>query len=152
MKLDISFSTKKFEDRIKTIEREAPAKIDTALFATAQYGINIILDRTQEGQGINGPFAPYSKSYAKEKREGWPKTKSRSAFSGDSSGIVNLNVTGRMTGSITATKGRGFARIGFSNQESAKKAYFNHRRRPFFGFNRNEKTRLRNYFRKVLFK
>lgn len=152
MKIDISFSTKKFENRIKDIERKAPAKIDDALYETATHGINMILDRTQEGRGINGPFAPYSASYAKAKRKGWPKTKARSKFSGDPSGVVNLNVTGQMTGSITATRGRGFTKIGFNDALAAEKAYFNHKRRPFFGFSRNEKVRLRNYFRKVLFK
>ena len=152
MRIDISLSTKAIKDRLQKIERELPNELDTALFETAQVGIAIILDRTEKGIGIKGAFAPYSKRYAKEKREGWPKDKYRSSFSGDPSGVVNLNVTGEMTDSIVPKKNRGFAEIKFSKPSAAKKAYFNNKKRPFFGFSRGERQRLVNYLKKRLFK
>lgn len=152
MRIDISLSTKALKDRLAKIERELPNELDTALFATAQMGEAIILDRTEKGQGIKGAFAPYSILYAKAKREGWPKTRNRSAFSGDPSGVVNLNVTGEMTSSMVAKKGRGYAEIKFSKPSAARKAYFNNKTRPFFGFSRGERQRLVNYFKKRLFK
>ena len=152
MKIDISLSTKSILDKLEKMERELPAQLDTALYSAAQFGASIILDRTEKGEGINGPFAPYSARYAKAKREGWPKAKGRSAFSGDPTGVVNLNVTGEMTGSMVAKKGRGYAEIKFSKPSAAKKAFFNNKKRPFFGFSRGERTRLVNHIKKVLFK
>lgn len=151
MKLTISLSTKAFEDRVKQMEREVPKQIDLALYSAGQFAISIILDRTEKGMGIDGLFAPYSARYAKAKREGWPATKGRSAFGGDPSGVVNLNVTGEMTSGITATKYRGYTRIGFTNPRASKKAYFNNQKRPFFGLSRGERTRLVNHFKKRLF-
>lgn len=152
MRIDISLSTAAIKDRLKQIERDLPKELDTALYETAQVGAAIILDRTEKGQGIKGAFAPYSARYAKEKREGWPKDKYRSSFSGDPSGIVNLNVTGEMTDSMIPIKGRGFAKIKFSKPSAAKKAFFNNKKRPFFGFSRGERQRLVNYLKKRLFK
>lgn len=157
MKIDISLSTAGVAKRLQQIERDLPRALDTALYATAQHAENLILDRTREGRGIKGTFRPYSARYAKAKRDGWPASKEgaktyRSAFSGDRSGVVNLNVTGSMLNAMTAIKGRGYAEIKFTRAAESKKAYFNNKLRPFFGFNATERRQLTEFMKRRLFK
>lgn len=139
MKVDISLSTGALAQRLAQIERELPAQLDNALYATAQLGENLILDRTQRGIGIMGTFSPYSVGYALFRQK-----KGR--------GInVDLNFTGSMLGSMVADKNRGYAEIKFSRASESRKAYFNNQKRPFFGFNANEKRRLVEFMKKRLF-
>lgn len=152
MKFEFDINTKQIAARMAAYEGDVDKNIDTALYATAQNAVAIILDRTEAGMGVLGIFKPYSVSYAKAKREGWPASKGRSAFSGDSSGKVNLNVTGEMTGEMINVKGRGFAEIKFSNPRASRKAYFNNKTRYFFGLNGTEKKRLTTYLRSRLFR
>ena len=140
MKIDITLNTKAFETRLKEIERTMPRDIDNALFATAQYGENIILARTKKGMGINGSFKAYTPKYAL-----FRKAKGRGSN-------VDLNFTGQMLNSMTARKGRGFAEIKFTRATESRKAYWNNRSRPFFGFNMAEKSKLATFFAKRLFK
>ena len=140
MNVTITLNTKAITSRLKQIEREMPSQIDNALYATAQYGENIILNRTKKGQGISGMFARYTPKYAEFRR-----SKGRG-------NTVDLNFTGMMLGSMTASKGRGYAEIGFSRATESKKAYFNNQRRPFFGFNASERRKLIEFMKKRLFK
>jgi len=117
-----------------------PAQIDRALAITAQQGVNMILDRTRKGKGINFPFKPYSDKYAKFRSQ-----KGRQVFP------VNLNFSGRMLGAMATQRVRqSFQKIYFDRAEESRKAYFNNQIRPFFGFNDREKAFLGKFFRSRL--
>jgi hypothetical protein len=147
--ISVQANTAKVEIALDNLMKQMPQKVERALTITAQQGINIILDRTEKGRGINGPFARYTPAYAKRKAEGWPSTKTQRAFSGDPSGIVNLNVRGEMLASMTSKAKRTTATIFFSRATENNKAYWNSRKRPFFGFNDQEKRTLAKVFQKV---
>ena len=152
MNADLTTNANKVTVNLDRMINALPQDVDKTLFATAQYGINLILDRTEKGRGITGPFKRYTPQYAKIKRSGWSRTPTRRGFSGDPSGTVNLMVTGEMLGSMSAKKGRGVSSILFARQSEARKAAFNQKKRPFFGFNTAEKQRLGDFFRARLIK
>lgn len=147
--ISVKANTAKVEIALDNLMKQMPQKVERALSITAQQGINIILDRTEKGRGINGPFTRYTPAYAKRKAEGWPSTKTQRAFSGDPSGIVNLNVRGEMLASMTSKAKRTTATIFFSRATENNKAYWNSRKRPFFGFNDQEKRTLAKVFQKA---
>lgn len=126
--------------------KDLPEIISTALHKTAQAGIQVIQDRTEKGVGYEGRFKKYTPEYARYKASGWPKGETRSAFSGDPSGIVNLQVTGDMLGNMSAFKRSDYATIKFTRAVEAEKAFYNNRTRPFFGFNESEKRKLSKFF------
>ena len=148
VKVDIK--PKSFKGIAKKRQAEIKAGIKLALSRTAQVGINIIQDRTEKGQGNEGKFKAYSKDYAIAKKEGWPKSKDRSSFSGDASGIVNLNVTGKMTGGMTSKANSSRAVIFFTNPKITERAMINDSIRPFFGFSRLEEKQLAKTFERFL--
>ena len=150
VKVDIK--PKSFKGIAKKRQAEIKAGIKLALSKTAQVGINIIQDRTEKGQGYEGKFKAYSKGYAKAKKSGWPKSKDRSSFSGDASGIVNLNVTGSrgMLASMTSKANSSRAVIFFTNPNATEKAVHNNKTRAFFGFNRLEEKQLAKTFERFL--
>jgi hypothetical protein len=151
MNISLEILDKSLLNKLKEIERELPDQVDKALFDAAAYGASLILDRTEKGDGVDGAFAPYSKQYAAAKKAGWPRTKTRSAFSGDATGIVNLMVTGKMLSAITPRKGRGYSEIRFSTATANKKAFFNNQKRPFFKFNMTEQRLIVARIKKRLF-
>ena len=139
MRVDISLDMTKFKNRLNQIERELPDQLDDALQKTAFFGSNLIATRTQAGFGIKGMMAAYTPEYAEFRRK-----KGR--------GIdVDLNFTGQMWASLTAVRNRGYAEIRFSDALGNRKAYFNNKRRPFFGFNAEETKRLVEFMKKRLF-
>ena len=154
--ISVKANTAKVELKLDEIMKTMPQKVERALKITAMTGINIIQDRTARGVGIKGPFARYSPGYAKAKAQGWPNANERPAFSGDPSGIVNLNVTGQMTGGMSV-KAKGFsAQIYFPSALNNKKAFWNQYMkkspryaRPFFGFNPKEKSTLAKQFQRA---
>jgi hypothetical protein len=150
--ISVDVRTDKVQIMLTEAMKNMPLKVERALSITAQQGINIILDRTEKGRGIKGPFAryaPYTPAYAKRKAEGWPSTKTQRAFSGDPSGIVNLNVRGEMLGAMIS-KSKGLtATISFARATENNKAYWNSRKRPFFGFNDKEKRTLAKVFQRA---
>jgi len=147
--ISVKANTAKVELKLDEIMKTMPQKVERALSITAQQGINIILDRTEKGKGINGPFARYTPAYATRKANGWPATATQRAFSGDPSRIVNLNLRGEMLASMTS-KAKGFtASIFFARATENNKAYWNSRKRPFFGFNAQEKRTLGKIFQKA---
>lgn len=150
--MSVSMNSKALERRLKMLEKKLPQKIDNALSKTAQKGAEIITQKASRGLGAFAPFVAYSDEYAKAKREGWERTASRPAFSGDASGRVNLMVTGRMWAALTTSKRRGYAVIYFRGAEEAKKAFYNNERREFMGFNRTSQKRLFKIFQREVFK
>jgi hypothetical protein len=139
MNITISLLDKAVKDRLAQIERDLPDQLDKALAQTAYYGANIIADRGKDGRGISGVFKPYTPKYAEFRRENGRGIK------------VDLNYTGQMWSSISGFKNRGYAEIRFSNALANKKAYFNNKLRPFFGFNTSEKRQLLEFMKRRLF-
>ncbi len=106
-----------------------------ALSKVALLGINLIEGRTEKGTGYKGgKFKRYSENYAKFRRKKGRGKK------------VDLQFSGRMLGSMTSKADSRKATIFFTRGEEAKKAAFNDRTRPFFGFNRKDKKRLAKRF------
>lgn len=152
MKLEIKIDSAQVQKDLKKTKLEINRLISKTLLKTAQYGTQIILDRTEKGFGYEGKFAPYSPAYRKAKAQGWNKAgSSRRAFGGDKSGIVNLTVHGEMLSSIQQRSlGSNVVEIYFGIATEAKKAAFNNQKRKFFGFNAGEQDKLSKFFYKEL--
>ena len=147
MNVNLSLNIDEVEKSLNKTKAEIRAIVEKSLMKTAQYGTQIILDRTEKGVGYLGKFAPYSPAYRKAKAAGWKATPTRRGFGGDSSGVVNLNVSGSMLSSIQSRViDKNTARIYFGRGAEARKAAFNDERRPFFGFNNKEQEALSRFF------
>ena len=152
MKLDIKVDMAQVQKDLKKTQLEMNRLISKTLMKTAQYGTQIILDRTAKGVGYEGKFTAYSPAYRKAKAEGWNRAGSgRRSFGGDKSGIVNLTVHGEMLSSIQQRSlGANVVEIFFGRATEAKKAAFNNQKRKFFGFNQSEVGQLNKFFLKEL--
>lgn len=147
MKTTVVFDSRELERKLGKIQRSMPAMIDRALIQTAQFGTDLILDRTSRGIGYEGAFKSYSPGYVKRKGEGWRGTAKTIGFGGGPTSPVNLTLRGEMLGAMASTKVKtGVAKIYFTKAPEAKKAAFNNKTRPFFGFNSSEQNRLRKFF------
>lgn len=138
--MKVSFDATRVTALLDKSAKALPSDIDAALFKTAQAGIQIITDKLDQGKGYKGTFRPYSPAYLKWKREKF----------GAVTSTVNLQLTNQMVKSIIPVKGRGFAEIKLSNPEANKKAYFNNRTRPFFGFDQKNQRNLVRFFKKAV--
>tara|TARA_B100000768_G_C11195194_1_gene339146 strand:- start:281 stop:703 length:423 start_codon:yes stop_codon:yes gene_type:complete len=135
MQVNITTNAKKVQEALKQKGKDVKQSLKRALSITAQEGINIIEDRTQDGVGYKGgAFKSYSEKYAKFRRD-----KGRGKR-------VDLQFSGRMLGSMTSKADSKKATIFFTRAAEAKKAAMNDKTRPFFGFNRQEEKRLANIF------
>ncbi len=135
MQFSLKTNAKKVQAALKKKGKDIDKSMKRALSITAQQGINIIEDRTQDGVGYKGgAFKGYSEKYAKFRR-----AKGRGKN-------VDLQFSGRMLGSMTSKADRKKATIFFTRAEEAKKAAMNDKTRPFFGFNRQEEKQLANVF------
>jgi len=147
MKIDFVFDSKRLERELSKMQKSMPQAVDRVLLQTAQFGTNIILDRTERGYGYAGRFNAYTPEYVKRKGQGWSSTGKTRGFGGAPTSPVNLNLRGEMLGSMASAKVKsGVAKIYFTRQTEAKKAAFNNKTRPFFGFNQREQDRLRKFF------
>ena len=135
MQFNINASVNKIEKALKKKGKDVKQSFKRALSITAQQGINIIEDRTQSGVGYKGGmFKPYTEKYRIfRKKKGRGKD-------------VDLQFTGRMLGSMTSKATGKKATIFFTRGEEAKKAAMNDKKRPFFGFNRQEERQLAKVF------
>ena len=140
MDLDITTNAERIIRALRRRGRDVNESIKSALSITAQEGINIIEQRTQDGKGYkDGAFKPYSEKYSRFRR---------SRGRGQN---VDLQFTGRMLGSMTSRADSKKAIIFFTRAEEAKKAAMNNKTRPFFGFSRKERKQLgRVFFRNIL--
>jgi hypothetical protein len=137
--LPIEVELPKNINQIVQAERNSVQKgVNRAIGRTASLGKQIILRRTKAGDGFDGAFKGYSGSYISAlEKKGFPTSP------------VDLFATGQMLGSMQVeTLNRRTARIYFSNPEASKKAAFNNKTRPFFGFSDKEEGRLGRFFRK----
>lgn len=138
----VQVDTKAVDRLLNKMIKEQPKKVERALGRTAEKGIRVILDRTEKGKGLYGRFKPYSPKYA-EYRKSIDATTS----------IVDLNVTGQMTKDLKVQKTTKFESvIGFIQETERRKAQYNNKLRPWFGFTRKEEDRLRKVFKKELFR
>lgn len=135
MQFSLKTNAKKVQAALKKKGKDIDKSMKRALSITAQQGINIIEDRTQDGVGYKGgAFKGYSEKYAK-----FRSAKGRGKN-------VDLQFSGRMLGSMTSKADRKKATIFFTRAEEAKKAAMNDKTRPFFGFNKQEEKQLANIF------
>ena len=147
MNVKFDIDTRKLDAELKKMGRALPAKIDKTLLQTAQFGTNLILDRTAKGVGFTGRFKSYTPEYVKRKGQGWSSTGRTRGFGGAPTSPVNLTLRGEMLGAMASAKVKsGIAKIYFTRSTEAKKAAFNNKTRPFFGFNNLEEDRLRKFF------
>lgn len=137
MKLNFVFDSAKVSRELKKVQKSMVGQIDRALLQTAQFGTQLILDRTAKGEGYTGgSFGAYNPKYAL-----FRKAKGRQVSP------VDLNFSGKMLGSMASAKVKsGVAKIYFTRATEAKKAAMNDAKRPFFGFGKLEQERLRKFF------
>ena len=149
--MSISVNSQEVVLSVGRFKKNMNVNIEKTLMKTANYGIQIILTRTQKGQGLNGAFRPYSPQYLKWKTQKY----------GSISRTPNLQLTNEMLGAIAPTKVSpktvrlGFTRLGAGTAVSkigpAKKAWYNQVAgrvlRPFFGFTKPEIKRLTQFFK-----
>jgi hypothetical protein len=149
VKMDVDIDTTRLEANLKKLGRSLSRQIDKTLLQTAQFGSDLILDRTKQGMGYKGKFRAYTPEYVKRKGQGWKSTSKTIGFGGAPTSPVNLSLRGEMLGSMASAKvKKGIAKIYFTRAPEAKKAAFNNQTRPFFGFNPLEKARLVKFFGK----
>ena len=148
MELNIKADSSAIKRMMLAVTADLDITTKQGLCAAAQYAETLILNRTAKGTGVNGRFAPYSKGYAEAKGKGWSKSASRIGFGGDASGVVNLMVHGTMLSSMTHTCQSDRARIFFGRATEAKKAAFNHAKRPFFALNAGERDKVGLFFKR----
>jgi len=136
--IKVDLKPKDIEGLMNSERKSIQKGVNRAIGRTASFGKQIILRRTKAGDGFEGTFKGYSGAYINAlERKGFPTSP------------VDLFATGQMLGSMQVeTLNRRTARIYFSNPEASKKAAFNNRTRPFFGFNDKEEDRLGRFFRK----
>lgn len=135
MQFKIKTNADKIEKALKRKGKNVKQSLAKALSITAQQGINIIEQRTEDGSGYKGgKFKRYSAKYAK-----FRKAKGRGSK-------VDLQFSGRMLGSMTSKSNSRKATIFFTRAEEAKKAAMNNKSRPFFGFSRKERGQLSKVF------
>jgi hypothetical protein len=139
VKVEIDFDSKGMERRLREISMQLPGNVRKALNVTAMYAENYLLNRTEEGRGYRGIFAPYSASYAKFRKK-----------NGYQTNIVDFHFSGQMTGNIKHRVTKNEAIIGFSNELHAKKAAMLNIKRPWFGFNNGEQKKIRKFFYRSL--
>lgn len=134
----IEIDSAKLARELNKTQAEISRDIKRSLRKTAQFGNQIIQERTAKGVGYTGKFEPYSEGYQKVR-----------AKRGRKIAPVDLNFTGKMLGSIAdRLTSKTQAEIYFTRASEAKKAAFNNKSRPFFGFNMKERDRLQRFFNK----
>ena len=140
LKIDVKTFPEDFTKITRAQRRDVKRGVTKGIAQTALKGIEIIENRTEDGMGINGKFAPYPKKYKKWlKNAGYPVEP------------VDLENEGDMLRSMQAkVTSSNEAMLYFDNATQAKKAAFNNQSRPFFGFNDKEEKRLADVFRKQL--
>lgn len=134
--MNLTLGSAKLTARLKRLEKDLPKKIDKALEIVASEGARNIIQRGNRGKGYLGRFAPYSPAYAKIRQK-----------KGRQVNYVDLNDTGQMWNSLSSgMEKRGVAKIYFADALGNKKAYFNNKKRPFFGFSQKDKKALFKFF------
>lgn len=140
LKIEVKTFPEDFTKITRAQRRDVKRGVTSGIRAAAIKGKEIIDNRTADGMGINGAFAPYPEKYLTWlEAAGYPTTP------------VDLENEGDMLRSMQAkVTSSNEAMLYFDNALQAKKAAFNNQSRPFFGFNDKEEKRLADVFRKQL--
>ena len=80
VKMDVDIDTTRLEANLKKLGRSLSSQIDKTLLQTAQFGSDLILDRTKQGMGYKGKFRAYTPEYVKRKGQGWKSTSKTIGF------------------------------------------------------------------------
>jgi hypothetical protein len=120
--------------------KKFPEATEKALGAATILGMFLIKDRTSKGISVEGKlFKPYSPRYMQWKTEhGHPSH-------------PNLNLHGRMLGSMTTGYRKQVGRIYFARKEETYKAIKNEKSRPFFNLNEKERKQVALEFENEFF-
>lgn len=140
VKIDVEQTPKDPTAFIKDLDARKRRNLKRALSVTAQTGINIMLDRTAKGTGIDGAFKSYTPDY-----ENFRSQSGRGV-------TPNLFFSGNMLGSMTSEVRKNEGIIFFSRREESAKASKNNKSRPFFGFTNKEKGKLSEVFKRYYLK
>lgn len=139
MQLNVDFDFSQVARELKRRGRDLKTSSKKALLITGLKGIEIIEDRTSKGKSFKGSFfKKYDAKYAAYRLARGRSTK------------PNLEFTGKMLGSISVVSTSKQAEIYFTRATEAKKAAMNQKKRPFFGFSRNEQKTLGKVFERYL--
>ena len=139
MKLTLDTNFKEVQKIINKRGKDLRKSTQKSLLRTALAGLNIIQSRTNKGQGYKGgKFKGYSSAYSAFRRN-------------NGRGVVpDLQFTGQMFSAMTVKANSQEAEIFFNRATEAKKAAMNDKKRPFFGFSRNEEKKLALVFERNL--
>ena len=138
--MNISLDSAKLKARLKKADATLSKQIDKALEITASEGARNIVNRGLKGKGYAGSFKPYSVAYAKFRKK-----------KGRKDSPVDLNFTGKMWASLIGKRvSSKIAEISFTSADANRKAFFNNRERPFFGFNSKDKKALLTFFERQI--
>jgi len=148
----------------KDIAKDIESSKRLAMTRTVLAGTEIIEDRTAKGRGINRGFARYSSTWLQIRRalgkssptvdlqfgyERLPNTRIGSPNDSKFASRVKAAYKSRPS-MLAALKGKAQSKklgiIYFTRPDAAKRAAFNNKSRPFFGFNRKEERRLADVY------
>lgn len=139
MQVKVTTNSAKIRAALKKESATMKAKMQTGLSRVAQQGINIIQDRMDSSKTImGGRFKPYTEKYAAFRRASGKQPH------------VNLQFTRGMRNAMTTKATSKKAEIFFTTGDEAKKAAFNDKTRPFFGFSKDEITDLSKIFLRAI--
>ena len=145
----VTVKPKQLSKLVKRERDDITRGIDKAIGLTAAKGKDILLSRTKKGDGVDGPFKPYSAAYIAFRQ----KPTLAGGLGKVAPALVNLNATGEMLRNVQSrSKDSRTAEIYFSNRNASEKAAWTDSTRPWFSFNDREEERLRKVFERELLK
>jgi hypothetical protein len=135
----MGLNTRNFSRFVSRWKRSMNRAIPNALNRSGESLRNIIIDRTQRGQGLLGRFPRYSRLYAEWRRDnGLGST-------------PDLTVSGRMLSSMEVERrGTRAVLLTFRRNEERRKAQQNSKKRPFMGVKTQEERQVVEAFRRQL--
>jgi hypothetical protein len=128
---------RKFRAEIGRLKSRIQRAIPKALNRSGEKTVQTIVERTERGVGLKGPFKRYSRQYADYRAEQGRSTK------------PDLNFSGRMLSNLDVEKrGSNKIRVAFKRKEEKQKAKFNQKKRPFVGVRPTEVKFITDAFRR----
>lgn len=109
------------------------------MLKVANMAMFLIKQRIAKGEGLRGPFKPYTPAYARFRKD-----------AGRSTDKVNLFFTGRMIGGMQVDATDTKAEVFFLGEEALKAMGHHYRKRPFFALKKDELDRIRDYLGKMV--
>ena len=134
----VTIDTRKAKAQLERLSNNIKRAIPKALNRSGEKTKELILNRTARGEGLNGAFKRYNKSYRDFRSAKGRSTKPDLNFSGRM--LSSMDVERRSTNKVI---------VGFKRKEEEKKAKFNQKTRPFFGVKTSEMGQIENAFKKT---